>query len=32
MKYKIKIDEYKTISYYYKDKCHRGNDLPAVIY
>ena len=32
MKYKIKIDKNKTIIYYYKNKYHRENDLPAVIY
>jgi antitoxin component YwqK of YwqJK toxin-antitoxin module len=31
MKYKIKIDKNKTIIYYYKNKYHRENDLPAII-
>jgi len=32
MKYKIEIDEYKTIRYFYKNKLHRENDLPAVMH
>jgi hypothetical protein len=31
MKYKIEISEYKTITYYYKDKYHKEDDLPAII-
>ena len=33
MKYKIKIDEYKTIKYYYENgRLHRDEDNLAVIY